>query len=210
MAPPSHRQQLLDGAIHCLRTKGYARTTARDIAAAADANLASIGYHFGSKDALLDEAVIAVSEEWARKMEQAAFAGEGASPLERMAGSWVAMLAAFEHERPLMVAFVEAVARAQWSDELRGRLAASYRGLRDSVGAMVERSFGGEAPAADGAADPRVVASYLIAVFDGFLVQWLLDPEDTPDGETLIANLGAALASAMEAAAAGSATGPRG
>jgi AcrR family transcriptional regulator len=200
MAPPSHRQQLLDGALECLRTKGYARTTARDIAAAAGANLASIGYHFGSKDALLNEAVIAVSEEWARKMEQAAFAGQGASALERMASSWMAMFDAFEEERPLLVAFVEAMAQAQWSDELRERMAASYRGLRDRVGEMVSRSLGDDPAAA--AADPRVVASYLMAVFDGFVLQWLLDPEDTPKGETLVASLGAALAAAMAGAEA--------
>jgi AcrR family transcriptional regulator len=191
MAPPSHRERLIEGAIQCLRTKGYARTTARDIAAAADANLASIGYHFGSKEQLLNEAVVRTSEDWARKMEAAAFAGEGAAPLERMATSWVAMLDSFESERPLLVAFVEAVAQAQWSDELRARMAASYRALRDSVGEMVSRGLG-----EDGGADPRVVASYLMAVFDGFLIQWLLDPEDTPGGEELIASLGAALAAA--------------
>jgi AcrR family transcriptional regulator len=195
MAPPSNRDRLLEGAIECLRTKGYARTTARDIAAAAGANLASIGYHFGSKEELLNEAVVHVSEEWARKMETAAFAGEGAGPLERMATSWVAMLDSFEEERPLMIAFVEAMAQVQWSDDLRRRMAASYRGLRDSVGAMVSRSLGDEAEAAG--ADPRVVASYLIAVFDGFVLQWLLDPEDTPTGEELIATLGSALGAAM-------------
>jgi AcrR family transcriptional regulator len=197
MAPPSNRDRLLQGAIECLRTKGYARTTARDIAAAAGANLASIGYHFGSKEELLNEAVVHVSEEWARKMEGAAFAGEGAGPLERMATSWVAMLDSFEEERPLMIAFMEAMAQAQWSDDLRARMAASYRGLRDSVGAMVSRSLGDEAEAAG--ADPRVVASYLIAVFDGFVLQWLLDPEDTPTGQELIATLGTALGSAMQA-----------
>jgi hypothetical protein len=42
-----------------------------------------------------------------------------------------------------------------------------------------------------------------MAVFDGFVLQWLLDPEDTPDGETLVASLGAALAAATAGAAAG-------
>jgi hypothetical protein len=37
--------------------RGYARTTARDLAAESGANLASIGYHFGSKEALLNEAL---------------------------------------------------------------------------------------------------------------------------------------------------------
>jgi len=54
---PSSRDQLLEGALLCLQTKGYARTTARDIAAASGANLASIGYHFGSKEGLLNAAV---------------------------------------------------------------------------------------------------------------------------------------------------------
>jgi len=60
MAQPSHRDQLVKGAIKCLQTKGYAHTTARDIAAASGANLASIGYHFGSTQALLNTAVFAV------------------------------------------------------------------------------------------------------------------------------------------------------
>src|SRR5947199_9420066 len=84
----SHRDQLLDGAIECLQTKGYARTTARDIAAAADANLASIGYHFGSKEALLDEAVAKLCEESVRRMGEAAFGGAADSPLARMDVSW--------------------------------------------------------------------------------------------------------------------------
>ena len=38
----------------CLREKGYAHTTARDIVAASSTNLASIGYHYGSTKALLE------------------------------------------------------------------------------------------------------------------------------------------------------------
>jgi hypothetical protein len=45
-------------------------------------------------------------------------------------------------------------------------------------------------------ADPDVIASFLIAVGDGFALQWLLDPERTPDGEQLATALGPALASA--------------
>ena len=48
-----HREELLDGAAQCLYDKGFGRTTARDVVAASGTNLASIGYHFGSKDALL-------------------------------------------------------------------------------------------------------------------------------------------------------------
>ena len=88
----SHRDQLLEGAIQCLRTKGYARTTARDIASAANGNLASIGYHFGSKEALLNEAIMRACEEWTTRLGEAAFASGSDSPLEQMGASWVAML----------------------------------------------------------------------------------------------------------------------
>jgi hypothetical protein len=104
------------------------------------------------------------------------------------------MINSFEERRPLLVAFVEAMAQAERSDELRERMAKLYRGLRDAVGDMVRSSLGEDAAAFG--ADPRVVASYLIAVCDGLVLQWLLDPEDTPTAETLNTSLGAALLAA--------------
>ena len=52
-----NREALIEGAKTCLMEKGYTRTTARDIATAAGVSLAAIGYHFGSKDDLLNEAM---------------------------------------------------------------------------------------------------------------------------------------------------------
>lgn len=200
VAPRSNREQLLKGAMDCLKTKGYARTRARDIAAASGANLASIGYHYGSKEALLDEAVVRICEEWTERMRAAAFSREGATPLERMANSWIAMLNAFEKNRPLLVAFFGAAGQVGFSEDLRQRLAERYRDTRAAVGEMVRASF------AEGAeetgADPEVVASYLIAIFDGFALQSLLEPADAPSGEELVGSLGAALTAALQAAQA--------
>ena len=47
--------------------------------------------------------------------------------------------------------------------------------------------------------NPKVVASFLLAVCDGLILQWLLDPEETPSGEELAASLGAALEAALQA-----------
>jgi AcrR family transcriptional regulator len=44
-----NREELIAGAKRCLIEKGFARTTARDIASASGVSLAAIGYHFGSK-----------------------------------------------------------------------------------------------------------------------------------------------------------------
>ena len=199
MAQPSHRDQLLEGAIECLRTKGYSRTTARDIAKAADANLASIGYHFGSKEALLNQAIIRACEQWTNRLGEAAFAGEDESPLGQMAASWVAMLSSFEELRPVLVGLVEAVGQSAWSDDLRQELAAHYRASREQVAAMVRESLG--AGVEQAGIDPNVVASFLIAVCDGLVLQWLLDPDETPRGDELIASLGAALTRALPQAA---------
>ena len=56
-----HKDDLLDGAKRCLYEKGYARTTARDIVAASGTNLASIGYHYGSKENLLNAALMSAT-----------------------------------------------------------------------------------------------------------------------------------------------------
>ena len=67
----SHREDLLDGAVACLREKGYAQTTARDIVAASGTNLASIGYHYGSLKALLNAAVLKALDDFGEQMAQA-------------------------------------------------------------------------------------------------------------------------------------------
>jgi AcrR family transcriptional regulator len=194
----SHRDQLLEGAIQCLRTKGYARTTARDIASAANGNLASIGYHFGSKEALLNEAIMRACEEWTTRLGEAAFASGSDSPLDQMGASWVAMLDSFEELRPVLIGLVEAVGQSAWSEDLRRELAAHYKTSREQVAAMVRASLGEGHE--DAETNANVVASFLIAVCDGLVLQWLLDPDATPTGEELISSLGSALDRAMQKA----------
>ncbi|PXX61059.1 TetR family transcriptional regulator [Nocardia tenerifensis] len=52
-----NREDLLAGARKAVLERGLAKTTARDIAGAAGVSLAAIGYHFGSKDRLVTEAI---------------------------------------------------------------------------------------------------------------------------------------------------------
>lgn len=89
-----HREDLLEGAKKCLVEKGFVRTTARDIVSASGANLASIGYHYGSKDALLAQAFIGLIEEWGAGFQDG-LEGEGGS-LERFRALWEGVLA--QHE----------------------------------------------------------------------------------------------------------------
>lgn len=197
MAQPSNRERLINGAIECIRTTGYSRTTARDIASAADASLASIGYHFGSKEALLNEAIGRACEQWATRLGEAALAAPDSSPLEHIDASWLAMVASFEEMRPVLVGLVEAVGQSAWSDELREQMAAHFRRVRLAVTEWVRSSLGPSSEDAGG--NPEVVASFLMAICDGLMLQWLVDPAETPSGEELVSSLSAALKAALQA-----------
>jgi AcrR family transcriptional regulator len=181
----SNREALLEGALQCLQEKGYARTTARDIVAASGTNLGAIGYHYGSTERLLNAAVIEGFERWFREFAHIARGMEGADEPELLAKFAAEMPRTFERNRQFALAYVEALAQAERSEEVRVALAKSYEWARQSVAALIEEI-------ARPAATPnlRVVASTLIAIFDGLLLQWLVDPTRTPTGTELLQTLG--------------------
>jgi len=186
-----HREDLLAGARRCLEERGYARTTARDLVAASGTNLASIGYHFGSKEALLNEAIAAAFGEWAERVRARALAAvpePGADPLAMLVASWGAIRGSFAEYRGLSVAFVEALAQAERQPELRAQLAATYDRSRAQVAEMVTEVLVGVHPR-----HAATLASFEIALCDGLLVQWLLDPDATPSAAELVDALSATL-----------------
>jgi AcrR family transcriptional regulator len=186
-----NKEKLLEGALKCLRDKGYANTTARDLVAASGANLNSIGYHFGGKEELLNEAVIAGFEAWTAAVEQTTFAAETDTSPERLERSLAAMIDRFDELRPYLLSFVEAFPPAIRSPRLRGRMADAYREVRAAGADMTLRAV-----QADGAAMSRehaeTLSSLLLAVCDGLMLQWLLDPEPVPSSVQIMEALGAA------------------
>src|SRR6185312_852695 len=85
-----HREDLLEGAGRCLLEKGFLRTTTRDIVKESGTNLASIGYHYGSKDALLAQAYLDLVSETSGAFEGPEGEGVTAEPgsLERFRQVW--------------------------------------------------------------------------------------------------------------------------
>ena len=124
--PASHREQILEGAIECLQTRGVAATTTRDIAAAANASLASIPYHFGSKDALMDQALLEAIRRYSGHVQRQAFAGD-APPLQALAKSLIATVDSFADAGPLLGSLMEAHVKAIHSEPLRERVARNRR-----------------------------------------------------------------------------------
>lgn len=192
----SHHDALLEAARRLILEKGFAATTARDLVSASGTNLGSIGYHFGSREALLNQAIEELFDEWTELLAGAAFSEEGAPPLERVTASWKATLATLGEHQALVRAFIEALAHAERSPAFRGQMRDHYRRSRRNVARLVEAALGPDAVAKG--ADPMVIALFLMAVFDGLAVQFRIAPEDTPSGEQLVDALTAALAAALE------------
>ena len=62
MAPPDTRTRILDAAEHLFAERGFRGTSVRAITDLAGANLAAVGYHFGSKAELLASVIRRVTE----------------------------------------------------------------------------------------------------------------------------------------------------
>src|SRR5687768_18376717 len=106
LARMGNREDLLAGALECLKEKGWARTTVRDIAAAAGVNHAAIGYHFGSREALLTAAFVQAMDEWGGEMAGAVLASLDleATPRERYEAFWRKAIESYGAHRRLWLA----------------------------------------------------------------------------------------------------------
>ncbi|WP_018829889.1 TetR/AcrR family transcriptional regulator [Salinispora tropica] len=177
----SHRERLLAGARNCLYERGYTRTTARDIVAASGTNLASIGYHFGSKEALLTAALVQAFEEWGVEVDRVLRDGTQPDLMDRLESMWTDLVRSFGIHRPLWVAGIEAFALAEHLPALREQLAESYARARPALATFVIRD-GGENVDDE---TRKAVGSFLLALMTGLTVQRLLDPAAAPSGKEL-------------------------
>jgi AcrR family transcriptional regulator len=186
-----HREKLLAGAKRCIYERGYGRTTARDIVAASGTNLASIGYHFGSKEALLLAAIIEATGEWGEELERIFGTDAEAGSMERFETTWTRVIESLETHRTLWVSSFEAFAQSQRSPELREQLAGGQEEARFGLVAMfrkIDESAVEERTA-------RTVGSFYLALLSGLMLQWLLDPERAPSGSDMAEALREILAS---------------
>jgi AcrR family transcriptional regulator len=188
----THRSRLLEAAQTLLRERDYGNITARDLVAASNTNLGSIGYHFGSKEALLNEAIGLALEEWAEAIIRATRSDSRAGPLALM-NSLRTVLDEYDSIRPYYRAFIEALARSARSPELRQQLAVHYNHQRDRVAGWIADSLAG----AIEPDDARHLASMMIGTVDGLLVQSFINADDAPTSRELASATGKALAASV-------------
>jgi AcrR family transcriptional regulator len=206
-----NREKLLATAKRLIAEKGYGDITARDLVNESGTNLASIGYHFGSKEGLLTEAMLdsfgheddglggLISSGPAGQDASTAAHGAGADaeghaaadqlagqdPGERLANLLDVLAEVFRADPRRTTASIEAFARAPHSPEVKERLAAVYQQYRRQMAAAV---LGEEVEDLDPDVAHRV-GSLTLALIDGLALQALLDPGQTPEGKEILAAL---------------------
>jgi AcrR family transcriptional regulator len=183
-----NREALLSGAKQSLLEKGYDRSTVRDITAAAGGvSMAAIGYHFGSREALLTAALVEAIEEWGATLGVAT-ASQRAPKAPKRSGYrrwWSAVIESFRKQRPLWLASVEALLQAERSPDVREPLARGNREARRGLAAWLLGIP--EDQVTDDLA--QSVGSVQLALISGLMVQWINDPDGAPSANDVIRGL---------------------
>ncbi|WP_406286013.1 TetR/AcrR family transcriptional regulator [Embleya sp. NBC_00896] len=186
-----HREDLLVGAKRCLYEKGFVRTTARDIVAASGTNLGSIGYHYGSKDALMHQALLESMKEWGDELGLALAhaASADSEPMERFEAVWTRVIELMDAHRMMWAANFEILANLDDLPEIRKVLAdAQNQGRAGLVSVFLGVDGDGNEYLT------RTVGALCQALLVGVVSQWMFDPDNAPSGRDLAEGLRALMA----------------
>ena len=191
-----HRESLLAAARTLLRRKGLQATTARDLVEESGTNLASIGYHFGGKDALMSAALTEVLREWTDRPVAAGHQARDGGPGESLAAAIRTMLESLDQRRPEILAATEAIVASGHGEPIGAGLPTELRTMIGDVATGMRRSAPGLTPEAAAA-----VAVVVIALHDGLALLSTVVPEAVPEPETVLralAGIGALLQPVLE------------
>ncbi|GAA5092060.1 TetR/AcrR family transcriptional regulator [Nocardia iowensis] len=170
------------GARKAIVERGVAKTTARDIAAAAGVSLAAIGYHFGSKEQLITEALAdALGNAIGDSMEAMIRDASGVALATGFARLWNAMPRVFEENRDSMVASMENLVRVARSAESRNFYAESLPTIYREMGETLR-----EAHPQLTQQQAESIAQLYFVLAQGLGVLWVVAPDgDLPNGDRL-------------------------
>jgi AcrR family transcriptional regulator len=180
-----HRDDLLEGAKRAMFAKGFARTTARDIVAASGTNLGSIGYHYGSTQALMTAAMLSAMQDWGEAVEKALSEELADEPADPMVRFWRRVIRSISSHRELWLASVEVLIHSEHNPELRAQLATGLQEGRRGMAALVTGRPENELDEAT----VRGAGSIQMALVSGVVTQWLTDPSSAPSAEEIVAGL---------------------
>ncbi|MEV0764179.1 TetR/AcrR family transcriptional regulator [Nocardia sp. NPDC050435] len=179
-----NREDLLAGARKAIMERGVAKTTARDIAAAAGVSLAAIGYHFGSKDRLITEALAEALGTGIGDAMEALIRQTAGRPLPEAFATMVDGLpGVFAENREAMLASLENMLRVTRSAEPQTFMADNLpNAYRDIAQSLIETHPRLSAEQAD------AVAALYFSLTQGLSVLWMMSGgQAVPGGADLVA-----------------------
>ena len=172
------REDLLAAAKQCLAERGYARTTVRDIVAASGTNLAAINYHFGTRDKLLNQAMMELSAAAVQQILESLPDRAADDPAARLQDFLQQLITSFTENHALWSANVESLAQALHSPELRAEFGSAQASARTGLADL----FGPAEP------DARI-GDVVQTMIGGLLAQHLVDPDHAPSAADITAGL---------------------
>jgi AcrR family transcriptional regulator len=197
---PGTRDQLIQATREAIRDVGLPAATAREIVGRASANLASIPYHFGTKDALVAEALIAE----ARALVAPVLTLQaGDRPAAERTSDTVAMLnELFEARRSQVPVYLAALAAAPHTPDVRRGLGSLWADLRARLAEDIARQL--EEGTLPHWVSPPAMAAAILSLVNGVIVASVIDP-DGPDHREMAAQfLALLLAAGLPGPAGGS------
>jgi AcrR family transcriptional regulator len=194
MAPkPTTRHRLVLATRDAIRDVGLPAATAREITGRAAANLAAIPYHFGTKDALVTEALVSEARDLLTPVWELLDSERPA--IERATGAVTMLNRLFDDARTQVPIYLAALSTAPHSPDVRAGLGHLWAELRGRL----ERDIAGQAE--DGRlpawVEPSAMAGLILALVNGVVISSVIDP-DGPDHRAIAGQL---LALLMTAAA---------
>jgi AcrR family transcriptional regulator len=175
--PAETRERLITAAWECVRDGGQGGATSRAITTAAGANLGAITYYFGSKDALVAEAVGGAIERLVGPA-LAALQDEALDPATRMLNAVAQLQQAYGTAADDAPAYLEVLLQSRRRPDLQARIGRVFAEIRATLSALMA-DLKTQSLLPDWV-QPDAMAGLLLAAAQGVVLQATIDAGGPP------------------------------
>lgn len=155
-------ERILDALIELLATRGPDALSIRNVASAAGVSVGAVQHHFGTKEKLLQAAMLTVEQRFASRI--ADLLRDDPSPESRLRAFCVEIAGLGNDDITEVVVWTVFAARSAVDNSIRQHHVSSWRHTEDVLRALIEAAY----PQA--ATDAGDSAALLLAVLDGIAV----------------------------------------
>ncbi|MBC3494449.1 TetR/AcrR family transcriptional regulator [Pseudomonas sp. SWRI100] len=171
-------QHILEAAVACFAEKGFRGTSTNEICAAAGMSPGNLFHYFPNKQAVIEAIVEEDRREMSERFAQLAEEPDAILAIERLAKDLLKQCA-----DPVYAKIgVEVVAESMRNPEMATLFAASEASIKGDLVTLLRRGIAqGQI---DASLDPKIAATWLIALIDGAVSRSVLDRDFKPKAYT--------------------------